>query len=187
MRLFTSRSDVSAASAASAPTPELRTKKRALTRTASQPTSTEVVAAVTTARSRRNTSEGLRRKPSGKGTAVGAAAPQQQQKQEAEDAAATCDPRRPSVEDLALTENLIPEQQGGVFQTSGDFDDDEVAVEYSVKKLSELDPRFVSGPGSNGSSTATAEGAAGGIGSDTESLYGIPYRYFTKEFQWLVP
>ena len=183
MRLFTSRSDVSAASAASAPTPELRTKKRALTRTASQPTSTEVVAAVTTARSRRNTSEGLRRKPSGKGTA----ALQQQQKQEAEDAAAaTCDPRRPSVEDLALTENLIPEQQGDVFQTSGDFDDDEVAVEYSVKKLSELDPRFVSGPGSNGSSTATAEGAAGGIGSDTESLYGIPYRYFTNEFQWLV-
>ena len=44
------RSDVSAASAASAPVaPGLR-KKRALTRTASQPTSTEVVAAVTTAR-----------------------------------------------------------------------------------------------------------------------------------------
>ena len=55
-------------------------------------------------------------------------------------------------------------------------DDDEVPVEYSVKKLSELDPRFVSAPGSCGS-TATAAGAAGGIGSDTESLYGIPYRY----------
>ena len=55
-------------------------------------------------------------------------------------------------------------------------DDNEVPVEYSVKKLSELDPRFVSAPGSNGSTT-TAAGAAGGIGSDTESLYGIPYRY----------
>ena len=49
-RRFNDRSDVSAASAESAPVaPDLR-KKRALMRTASQPTSTEVVAAVTTAR-----------------------------------------------------------------------------------------------------------------------------------------
>ena len=66
-------------------------------------------------RSRRNTSEGLRRKPSGKGRAGTTA----QQKQEAavvggggEDSEDPVDPRRPSVEDLALTENLIPEEQG---------------------------------------------------------------------------
>ena len=120
-------------------------------------------------RSRRNTSEGLRRKPSGKGRGTS-----QQQKSEALAAAEDADdPRRPSVEDLALTENLIP----GGKQIYGDEDEDEAPAEYSVKKLSELDPRFVSAPGGSGSTTATASGAAAcGIGSDTESLYGIPYR-----------
>ena len=119
-------------------------------------------------RSRRNTSEGLRRKPSGKGRGP-SQSQQQQEKPDDPD-----DPRRPSVEDLALTENLIP--PGGK-QIYGDDDEDEAPpAEYSVKKLSELDPRFVSAAGSSGTTTATASGAAGGIGSDTESLYGIPYR-----------
>ena len=113
-------------------------------------------------RSRRNTSEGLRRKPSGKGragTAAAAAVAQLKQESAAEDAAA--DPRRPSVEDLALTENLIPEERGA-FQIGDllDDDDDDVPVEYSVKKLSDLDPRFVSAPAGDGSTTAAVGAAA---------------------------
>ena len=120
-------------------------------------------------RSRRNTSEGLRRKPSGKGRAISQL--QQQEKPNDPDD----DPRRPSVEDLALTENLIPPGGKQIYDDE-DEDDEAPPAEYSVKKLSELDPRFVSAPGSTGATTASASGAAGGIGSDTESLYGIPYR-----------
>ena len=86
-------------------------------------------------RSRRNTSEGLRRKPSCKGRGTS-----QQQQEKAEVLEDPDDPRRPSVEDLALTENLIP--PGGK-QIYGDEDEDEAPpAEYSVKKLSELDPRY---------------------------------------------
>jgi hypothetical protein len=93
------------------------------------------------------------------------------------------DPRRPSVEDLALTENLIPSSEVGDKQTTDQVpeveDEDDLPIEYSVRKLSELDPRFVSE--GNGDGNTTTAGAGGGLTSDTESLSGIPYRRLDRK------
>ncbi len=84
--------------------------------------------------------------------------------------------RRPSMEDLAQTESLIPTHGPDDGGESGEPGNEQ---QFSVSKLRELDPRF--------DRAATSSAASGGIAStsaaasDTESICSFPYRYADRD------
>lgn len=74
------------------------------------------------------------------------------------------DPGLPSLEDLALTQSLIPQEPPlSGFSELGE-------PEFFVNKLSELDPRF-----------DKSSGPASGVQSDNESICGFPYRRLERK------
>ncbi|TRY73081.1 hypothetical protein TCAL_12909 [Tigriopus californicus] len=74
------------------------------------------------------------------------------------------DPGLPSLEDLVLTQSLIPQEPPlSGFSELGE-------PEFFVNKLSELDPRF-----------DKSSGPASGVQSDNESICGFPYRRLERK------
>ena len=89
----------------------------------------------------------------------------------------SCDPRRLSIEELSQTISLIPEQldqsiEGGLEE-----------IDYSLSKLSELDPRYDRAPPGGCIHQTSAPGSVAGSNhsGDADSICGFPYQRLDRK------